>query len=270
MHTWLELESRFNTLAPLARYLRIDYQWGAAGEHWSVTGMSQNSVTAQFNGLAQIAGDFLRQVVPNTDQTRPVMDEPHLQTLWFRAMKEWSGYFQHQHYLRQVGDNGEDLGAIYTGQIPAAAEAAANFCLFLHSQYPMPEKRDTAANSTVNNYLIHSQVGILNTGEISNVKNISNSVGRLEERGQKDIATAINNILEAVAASTEIDLESKLIALDQLEELSKQAVLKQDERSKPGVLKAIFIGLGSTLGAVGSLAGIWDTWGPSISAFFQF
>lgn len=111
---------------------------------------------------------------------------------------------------------------------------------------------------------------MLNTGEIHHIKSISNNVGRLEERGQNNIAEALNNLCEAVATSDEIDLEAKAIALDQLEELSKQALLTPGARSKPGVVKAIITGLGSTLGAAGSLAGIWDTWGPAISAFFQF
>lgn len=269
MQTWLDLESRFNTLAPSAKYLRIDYQWGAAGEYWHVTGMPNNTI-AHFNGLAQIAGDFLKQTVPNTALTQSVMNEPHSQRLWLRAMREWSSFFQHLHYAQQVGDNGEDMGFIYTGQIPHAAEASANFCLHLQATYPMPDKRNLATSTTVNNYLVNSQIGLLNTGEISHIKNISNSIGRLDERGQKDIAHAISNLLEAVAHSDEISTESKAIALDQLEELSRQAVLTQAERSKPGVLKAIFVGLGSTLGAAGSLAGIWDTWGPAISAFFHF
>jgi len=270
MQTWLELESRFNSLAPLAQHLRINYQWGAAGEYWSITGMSQNNITSHFNGLAQIAGDFLKQVIPEADQIQSIIDEPHSQQRWFHALKEWGGCFQYLHHVRQVSDNGEDMGFIYTGQIANAVESSANFCLFLHSKYPMPDKQKLTTGMTVNNYVVNSQVGMLNNGEISHVKNISNSIGRLEERGQSTIAQAIGNLLEAVATSDEIDSESKAVALDQLEELSRQAVLKQDERSKPGVLKAIFIGLGSTLGAVGSLAGIWDTWGPAISSFFQF
>ena len=269
MQTWLELESRFRAFAPLAQHLRIDYQWGAAGEYWNVRGMSQTTTT-QFEGLAQIAGDFLKKALPNTEQTRPVLHEPHLQRIWFRAIKEWGGCFQYLHYAQQVGDNGEDMGLIYSGQIPNAAEASANFCLFLYTTYPMPDKRTSTTGTTVNNYVVNSQVGMLNTGEISHVKSISNSIGRLEERGQKNIAHAIGSLLEAVATSDEIDSEGKSVALDQLEELSRQAVLGQDERSKPGVLKAIFIGLGSTLGAVGSLAGIWDTWGPAISSLFLF
>ena len=270
MQTWLELENRFRSLSLLAQYLRIDFQWGAAGEFWYVGGMAQNTVTTHFNGLAQIAGDLLGSALPNVDQTRPILVEPYSQRRWFRAMREWSGAFQYLHSVQQLGDNGEDNGFIYTGQINDAVEASANLCLVLHSQYPLANKLLAPSGMTVNNYVVNSQVGMLNAGEIHHVKSISNNVGRLEERGQKDIAKAISSLFEAVAASDEIDSEEKIEVLDQIEELSRQAVLRPGDRAKPGVIKAVITGLSSTLGAVGSLAGIWDTWGHAISSFFQF
>ena len=34
MKTWLEFEERFRVIAAPLQYLRIDFQWGAAGEYW--------------------------------------------------------------------------------------------------------------------------------------------------------------------------------------------------------------------------------------------
>ncbi len=270
MQDWIELETRFRALSPLAQYLRIDFQWGAAGEHWYVGGGCKPSVVAQFNGLAQVAGNLLKSVLPAEEQFQSVVTEPHSHTLWLRAMKEWSGAFQFLHHVQQISDAGEDEGSIYTGQTTDASQAAANLCLFLHSNYPLHQRPQAHSGMTVNNYVVNSQVGLLNAGEIHNVKNISANVGRLQERGQQAVAEAMSKLLEAVAASDEIEVEEKSTLLDQIEELSRQAVLQPNERAKPGVLKAVIAGLGTTLGAAGSLADIWSTWGPVIRTFFQF
>lgn len=91
MRNWLELETRFRALLPLAQHLRIDYQWGAAGEHFHVSGMSHGTTVTHFNGLAQIAGEFLKDILPDSEQTRPILVEAYAQKRWLRAMKEWSG-----------------------------------------------------------------------------------------------------------------------------------------------------------------------------------
>jgi hypothetical protein len=116
----------------------------------------------------------------------------------------------------------------------------------------------------------NSTIGILNTGQIKNIESININIGKLNDAGLDEVADALKNITAAVAESTELAADVKSNTLEQLESLSEQAILPTNERSKPGVMKAVFTTLSGTLTAAGNLAGIWSTWGPAIKKFFGF
>jgi len=113
-----------------------------------------------------------------------------------------------------------------------------------------------------------STIGILNTGDIEEVQSISVNVSTLVESGHSEIAKALKNLTEAVAAEQKISSEERAELLDQLEELSRQATLKPEERAKTGVIKAILTSLATGLSAASGLAELWSTWGPAIRRFF--
>ena len=116
--------------------------------------------------------------------------------------------------------------------------------------------------------LTNSTIGILNTGEIEDVQSISVNLSTLAEAGHTEVAAALKALTEAVAASREISSDERTYILDNLEELSKQAALAANERTKNSVIKSIFSGVASSLGAAGGLAEVWSTWGNVIRAFF--
>jgi hypothetical protein len=115
-----------------------------------------------------------------------------------------------------------------------------------------------------------SNIGMLNTGQIRDVQRIDVNVSQLAQAGQETIASALKNLTEAVAQSEAISDEQRSDLLDQLGELSTQATLPPEQRTKSGVLKAIVGGIGATLQSAGGLAEVWSTWGNSIKAFFGF
>ncbi len=113
-----------------------------------------------------------------------------------------------------------------------------------------------------------STIGLLNTGEISHVETLTVNVSTLEETGHPEVAEALVRISEAVAESEELSQNQRQEALEQLAELSRQATLAPEERSATGVLRALSVGIATTLGAAGGLAEVWSTWGTAIEAFF--
>ena len=90
----------------------------------------------------------------------------------------------------------------------------------------------------------------------------------MQESSSSNIAEAIEKLTQAVTESRKLQDQEKIIVLEQLEELSKQAVLSPDQRVKPGVLKAVVNGIATILGAAGGLAKVWSTWGPVVMRFF--
>ena len=87
--------------------------------------------------------------------------------------------------------------------------------------------------------------------------------------GSDRIAEALQEVTKAILeANKDLGDEERELALDQIKALASQAAQPEDTRSR-GVIKALLSGLGSTLQAAGGLAGVWETWGPIIQAFFQ-
>lgn len=139
----------------------------------------------------------------------------------------------------------------------------------LRADMPPPavdSPQSTALDITLN--ISHSNIGMLNTGEIEDVGAISANVSELVESGHSNIAEALTNLTEAVASAEELPNDQRQEYLDQLEELSRQATLEPEKRSKSGVIKGIVSNLATGLGAAGGLGSSWSAWGPAISRFF--
>ena len=90
----------------------------------------------------------------------------------------------------------------------------------------------------------------------------------MSKSGAHEVAESIKQITEAVSKSHDLTESTKLTVLEQLEELSKQALIPIENRSKSGIIKAIISTLATTLSTAGGLAEVWTTWGPAIQKFF--
>jgi len=267
MKSWLEFEERFRRIAAPLQYLRIDFQWGAAGEYWCSCGMSSNGLTSQFDMLAELSGLALLECAKAHVELLPLAaKEKEARHVWYRALKELTNEFKFGLYGTQYQEDGSNAGTIYSGSISNVVEASANLCLLLHARYPLQIQDNQVTEIRISN----STIGILNTGQIKNIESININIGKLNDDGSDEVADALKYITSAVAASVDLAADVKSNTLEQLESLSEQAVLPEDERSKPGVIKAVFAALSGTLAAAGSLAGIWSTWGPAIQKFFGF
>jgi len=133
MRTWKEIGTAFRGLEGGRADARLDYQWGAAGEHWRIAATTSRSYVQQFEALAQMAGAKLFE-------TSAVVSEPELAeesnatTRWYRALVRLSGRFEHGLFCTQVDDEGKSAGNIYTGTVSTVSEVAANLCLTLEAQ----------------------------------------------------------------------------------------------------------------------------------------
>jgi hypothetical protein len=267
MKSWLEFEERFRRIAVPLQYLRIDFQWGAAGEYWRLCGMPSNALVRQFDALAELSGLALLESAKTYVELLPlVAKEKEARHVWYRGLKELTDGFKFEFYGTQHQEDGSDAGTIYSGSISNIGETSANLCLLLHARYPLPIQEKQMTEIKISN----STIGILNTGQIKNIESININIGKLNDAGSDEIADALKNITAAVAESTELAVDVKSNTLEQLESLSEQAILPANERSKPGVMKAVFTTLSATLAAAGNLAGIWSAWGPAIQKFFGF
>lgn len=166
MDSWAKIEERFRTLVPVLRHQRLDVQWGAAGEHWSVTGGGSSSTKQQFELLASLAGKLLEQVINGNDELdQALRSTENPKVRWFKAMKAWSPEFSMDFYAKQMNEDGSSAGLIYGGSIPEVAEAAANLCLSLHMSRPLPDTNREKNMPQINNFNgpIHGQLNVAGT-----------------------------------------------------------------------------------------------------------
>ena len=232
--------------------------------------MGRTSVVAEFEALSAIAGDALVKAFAGSPQKPDWLSDPESDKRWFRALKEQSRAFEFGHVVWEADEDGKKTGTIFGGSINNVVEASANFCLTMHRQFPLrpgPDNHEVQSNVT-NIFLSNSQVGFLNSGQIQHVKSITANIRHLQGSGGSDIAEAIEKLTQAVTESRQLQDQEKTIVFEQLEELSKQAVLTPDQRLKPGVLNAVLNGIATTLGAAGGFAEVWSTWGQVVMRFF--
>ena len=142
MNTWLDLEERFKQIQEPLRHYRLDIQWGIEGEYFRLTGGSQNPNTRKFEVLAGVAGRMIeRSLSEKAEPGASLLKEQNPQLRWYRALKDLSGEFQHDHPAQSMDEQGNFRGHILFGSLHSVAEASANLCLRMHAEYPLRDDR---------------------------------------------------------------------------------------------------------------------------------
>lgn len=113
----------------------------------------------------------------------------------------------------------------------------------------------------INNSTIHQ----LNLGQIRG--DMNNAVTTLTENGHGDVASALKQFTEQVAAADDPAIDRKDV-IEHLGYISKQAALPPAERS-PGILKTTIAHVQDAVKVVGTLSQAWKTFGPIIEGFLQ-
>lgn len=138
MDYWLDIEQRFRQLAPELNQHRIDAQWGAAGEHWRVTGARSSPATEQFEILSSLAGRLLLAVLKgDTKEEKAIISTEDEKLRWYKALKMMSSSFENNDCVEQLNADGSSAGLIFSGTVNQIAEASANLCLTFHASHPV-------------------------------------------------------------------------------------------------------------------------------------
>lgn len=265
MVDWLELENRFRELSETLTHLRLDIQTGAAGEHRNLKGAGLRSPkTDEFRSLSALAGKTLARAIED-ESGELEGDSDHWVEVWYIAIEKLSGQVKWRPTAFQVDDEG-NREPIHSGTVRNVATVSANLCLDLHRK--KPTSTEDGGDTEIN--IFKGQFGYLSTGDVENVESISVNVQNLQTQDEEKFAQAIKELTDAVGQSEELSQEQKVEAIEQIEELSNQATLAEEERSSRGVLKALITALGGTLSAAGGVAEVWSTWGPVIRSYFEF
>ncbi len=119
--------------------------------------------------------------------------------------------------------------------------------------------------SVVHVYHIHT-TGPVFTGPITDSV-VDISITEIHQNSNAEIKEALNAISDAIKTSHELTQQQQTEALEQLDLLSREALLPQQQR-KQGIIKPILTGLATTLSAGGGAAEIWNTWEQVIMRFF--
>lgn len=130
MITWQELDAQFKELNDPLGHVRLDIQWGSAGEHLHISGYFDVNNKQRFIALARLAGEKLRtQLEPNSEVNQYILGENDSVLLWYKALWKFSPTFKHGTIAFHKSESGEDLGNIYTGSVPGVYAASATLAL---------------------------------------------------------------------------------------------------------------------------------------------
>ena len=128
--------------------IRLDIQWGAAGEHLRLAGGYNRNLEKRFYALSAITGQKLITLLPRMSGVdEDVLNENDPAHCWFKGIWKISGNFEFGVYGEQKTDEGESAGFIYTGSIPNIADASSVFCLELSSKFPEADEVTPSNNS---------------------------------------------------------------------------------------------------------------------------
>jgi hypothetical protein len=137
MKNWIELESRFRSLAPGLQHARLDDQTGAAGEYWRLAGGFDHQAVRQFETLSLLAGTLLVEALAGQPDAKPILEGTDPKIRWYRALKAYSESHEIGPSGYQKNDAGENLGWIHSGSIQNIGEVAANVSLYLQARHPI-------------------------------------------------------------------------------------------------------------------------------------
>jgi hypothetical protein len=162
MPTWCELDQQFQALSEPLRHHNLQYQWGAAGTHYHLSGGPASPASARFEVLARLAGSKLGELPDGVLHEPVLLDRPSIER-WYEAIRYHSGAFEYNFSARQTDAAGNDLGGIYTGTVHRPASASAVLSL----QFSQFDQRETQAHGGSIN--ISQQGGVLAIGQQGNI-----------------------------------------------------------------------------------------------------
>ena len=106
--------------------------------------------------------------------------------------------------------------------------------------------------------------GAINTGQI---RNLNVALDNVKNAGSPELANALQQLTEAVLASSELSPEKKKLAVNHLSNITDQAALPKNKRQSR-IGKKILEGFEGVISVSPVLLGIWDTVQPLVETIF--
>jgi hypothetical protein len=129
-----------------------------------------------------------------------------------------------------------------------------------------PPRRKVEMAGTFNNiHIDRSTVGVVNTGTINGV---DLAISTIQSGGDNNLASAIRELTEAIAATRELDEEQRTQALQLVEVVAQEATKPKDAR-RSAVIKPILAGLAEAIKVGSSLSTLWARLEPVFTAAFS-
>ena len=112
--------------------------------------------------------------------------------------------------------------------------------------------------------ITYNITGMANFGQV--IGDISVKVQQIERQGHADIAKALKDLTEVIVNDPALTDEQKTEAVEQMQELTKQASAEEASRSK-GVIRAIFTHLPGVITISEECKELWEQYEPIIRDF---
>ena len=110
----------------------------------------------------------------------------------------------------------------------------------------------------------NSVIDAIHTGQI---RNLNVALDNVKNAGSPELANALQQLTEAVLASSELSPEKKKLAVNHLSNITDQAALPKNKRQSR-IGKKILEGFEGVIGVSPVLLGIWDTVQPLVESIF--
>ncbi|WP_375169667.1 hypothetical protein [Marinobacter sp.] len=135
MLSWQELRKEFQACEEALRFVRINYQWGAAGTYFRLAGVPVSPKLREFETLCSLAGVKLSEIQPE-ELSEAVLGISSPEERWYEALRQYSGLFASGPSATQMNDDGSSAGHIFTGSIHDPAQASM-ICALRLSEMPV-------------------------------------------------------------------------------------------------------------------------------------
>ena len=139
-------------------------------------------------------------------------------------------------------------------------------CLDCNLKFEQAEQTQFARSAATLNQLAadNSVIGAINTGQI---RNLNVALDNVKNAGSPELANALQQLTEAVLASSELSPEKKKLAVNHLSNITDQAALPKNKRQSR-IGKKILEGFEGVIRVSPVLLGIWDTVQPLVETIF--
>lgn len=131
-------------------------------------------------------------------------------------------------------------------------------------QMMIPQNPSAPRYSSQQIKVSESNIGVINTGTLVNLET---GIEVIQNRGDKDLANAVQELTQAVLDSGEINHELKRELAEQLELLVTEALAGKDKQRR-SLARSVMSDISQSIATVAGLLTIWNNVQPLLQSYF--